>query len=51
MCAVFLAFVGVFISLSFILFVTVHRDTNFPVNLYWDNRYSDSDNDELVLGQ
>ena len=29
-------------SLLFILFVTVHRKTNFLVNLYWDNKYSDS---------
>ena len=50
MCGVFLAFVGVFISLLLILFVTVHRDTKFPVNLYWDIRYSDSDNDEACKG-
>ena len=46
----FFAFVGVFISLSFILFVTVHRDTKFPVNVSWDNRYSDSDNNEACKG-
>ena len=40
---VFLAFVTVFLSLLFILFVTVHCKTNSPVNLYWDNKYSDSD--------
>ena len=43
----FLAFVAVSpcynISLLFILFPTVHRKTNFLVNLYWDNKYSDSD--------
>ena len=27
----------------FILFPTVHRKTNVLVNLYWDNKYSDSD--------
>ena len=43
MLGVFLAFVAVFISLLFI--VTVHRKTNVPVNLYWDNKYSDSDSD------
>ena len=43
MFAVFLAFVAVFISLLFILFLTVHRKTNFLVNLYWDSNYSDSD--------
>ena len=40
---VFLAFVAVFISLLFILFDTVHCKTNFLVNLYWENKYSDSD--------
>ena len=29
----------------FILFPTVHRKTNFLVNLYWDNKYSDSDSE------
>ena len=43
MFGVFLAFDEVFISLLFILFVTVHRKTNFLVNLYWENKYSDSD--------
>ena len=43
MFGVFLTFVAVVISLLFILFVTVHRKTNFLVNLYWDNKYSDSD--------
>ena len=43
MFGVFLAFVALFLSQLFILFVTVHRKTNFLVNLYWDNRYSDSD--------
>ena len=28
-----------------ILFATVHRKTDFLVNLYWDNRYSDFDSD------
>ena len=37
----FLAFAAVLIS----LFVTVHRKINFLVNLYWDNKYSDSDSD------
>ena len=27
----------------FIISLTVHRKTNFLVNLYWDNKYSDSD--------
>ena len=45
---VFLALVAVFISLLFILFVTVHRKTNFLVNVYWDNTYSDSDSDTLT---
>ena len=42
---VFLASVAVFISLLFILFDSVHCKckTNFLVNLYWDNNYSDSD--------
>ena len=43
MFGVFLTFVAVFISLLFNLFVTVHRKTNFLANLYWDNKYSDSD--------
>ena len=42
MPGVFLAFVAVFISVLFILFVAVHRKTNFLVNLYCDNKYSDS---------
>ena len=29
-------------------FVTVHRKTNFLVNLYWDNKYSNSDSDTLT---
>ena len=41
----FLAFIIVFISLLFILFLTVYRKTNFFVNLYWDNKYSDSDSE------
>ena len=47
----FLAFVAVFISLLFILFVTVHCETNFPVNLCWDNKYSDSEKDRLFQTQ
>ena len=42
MLSVFLAFVAVFISLLLILFVTVHRKVNFLVNVYWDNKDSDS---------
>ena len=40
-------FVAVFISLLFILFVTVHRIINFLVNLHWewDSKYPDSDFD------
>ena len=34
--------------LLFILFPTVHRKTNFVVNLYWDNKYSDSVSDDLL---
>ena len=45
--SVFLAFVAVIINLLFILFVTVHRKTNFFVNLYWDNK--DSDSDSLII--
>ena len=41
-----LAFVAVFISLLFILFVIVHRKTIFLVNLYRENKYSDSDSEE-----
>ena len=41
MLGVFLASVAVFINLLFI--VTVHRKTNVPVNLYWDNKYADCD--------
>ena len=26
-------------------FCSVHRKTNFLVNLYWENQYSDSDSD------
>ena len=40
---VILAFVAVFISLLFILFVTVHCKTDVLVNMYWDDKYSDSD--------
>ena len=38
-------FVAVFISLLFIIFVTVHRIINFLVNLLWewDSKYPDSD--------
>ena len=43
----FLAFVAVFISMLFILFVTVHHQTNFLVNLYWDNKDSESHYDKL----
>ena len=45
--SVFLASVAVIINLFFILFVTVHRKTNFFVNLYWDNK--DSDSDSLII--
>ena len=31
--------------LLFIISLTVHRKTNFLVNLYWDNKDSDSDSD------
>ena len=31
--------------LVFIISLTVHCKTNFLVNLYWDNKYSDSDSD------
>ena len=31
----------------FILFSTVRRKTNFPVNLYRDSKYSDSDSDSI----
>ena len=41
---VILAFVAVLKYVLFILFPTVHRKTNFLVNLYGDNKYSDSDN-------
>ena len=34
-----------FISLLFMVFVTVHRKTNFLVNVYWGNQYYDSDSD------
>ena len=27
----------------------MHRKTNFLVNLYWDNKYSDSDSDKCIL--
>ena len=46
MFIVFVAFVAVLITPLFILFVTVHRKTNFLVNLYRDNQYSDSDSEE-----
>ena len=46
---VFLDFVAVLkywsTGLLFILFSAVHRKTNFLANLYWDNKYSDSDCD------
>ena len=29
----------------FILFLTVHHKTNFLVNLYWNNKYSDSESE------
>ena len=51
MFGVFLAFVAVFVNLFFILFVTVHRQTNFFVNVYWDNKYSDSDSDIVIIFQ
>ena len=47
MFGVFLAFVVVFVILLFILFATVHRKTNFLANLYWDNKYSDSNSTVL----
>ena len=37
MFGVSLGFVAVINSLLFILSSTVHRKTNFLVNLYWDN--------------
>ena len=43
MFGAFLAFAAVFISLLFNLFVTVHRKTNVLANLYWDDKYSDSE--------
>ena len=46
---VFLAFVAVFVSLLFILIVTVHRKTNVIVNVYWDSKYSDSDSEKFEL--
>ena len=42
---VFLAFASRVKLLLFIISLTVHRKTNFLVNLYWDNKYSDSDSD------
>ena len=33
--------------LLFIISLTVHRKTNFLVNLYWDNKYSDSDSEDV----
>ena len=33
------------ISLLFILFLTVHRKTNFLVNFSWDNKDSNSESD------
>ena len=44
---VILAFVAMFISLLFILFVSVHCKTNVLVNLYWDDKYADSDADSF----
>ena len=35
--------VKIFEHLLFILFLTMHHKTNFLVNLYWDNNYSDHD--------
>ena len=32
--------------LLFIISLTVHRKTNFLVNVYWDIKYSDSDSDK-----
>ena len=49
MFGVLLAFVALFLSLLFILFVTVHRETHFLVNVYWDNTYSDSDSSPSSL--
>ena len=48
MFGVFLALVAVFISLLFILLVTMHRKTNFLVNLYRDNTYSDTDSAAFI---
>ena len=42
-CVPFFSFAGVFISLLFILFVTVHSKASVLVNFYWDNKGSDSD--------
>ena len=44
---VFLALFAVFISLLFILFLTVHRKPHFLVNLQRDNNDSDSDSESL----
>ena len=33
--------------LLFLISLTVHRKTNFLVNLYRDNKYSDSDSDSV----
>ena len=33
----------------FIISLTVHRKTNFLVNLYWDNKYSDSDSEGCTI--
>ena len=35
--------------LLFIISLTVHRKTNFLVNLYWDNKDSDSDSDSELF--
>ena len=43
MFGMFSALIAEFISLLFILFVAVHRKKNVLVNLYCDNKYSDSD--------
>ena len=40
--------VTMFISLLFILLVTMHHKTNFLVNLYRDNRYSDTDSASFI---
>ena len=46
----FSAFISVLkFSLLFIQFPTVHPKTNFLVNLYWDNKYSDFDFDSDLV--